>query len=137
MALVFTTKEAILNAVETALKTLSWIKTVDRQHMGIEEYDPKGALLNDLRESRRTVLKNCILVNYTLLLTVYVLDEATAALSTDLNAAIEQVKALFVGSTLGGIAKSVQITSVDTGGGFESPKASATFDLAIVYLSAV
>lgn len=141
MALVYTTKNAVMTALETALKTLSWVTTVDREHIGLEEYnykDNKGVMLHDIREVRRTVLIDCIDVNYTAAIVVYAIDESQEALSSTLNAAIEEVKLCIQQNFfLGGIVSKVIIGSVDTDMGFQSPQAWATFVLEISYLSEV
>ena len=141
MALTYTTKEAVLAALETALKTVSWITTVDRQHSGLgrdEDYEDKGCFVHDLREARRTVCLDCIVVNWSCLVSVYIQNESTETLATDMNAAIEQVKnAIQDASALRALIYGMKISMVDTGGQWNFPQAMATFDLEIMFLSAV
>jgi len=136
MALVYTTKEAVLAAVETALKTVSWISDVDRQQMGVGDYEsPKGCFVADVRESRRYALKDCIVVEYFVLLNVHVYEPENKELSTLLNSAVEDVKtALQTAFTLGGIVDKVIADSVDTSGSFEAPVAYATVALSVSFL---
>jgi len=140
MALVFTTKNAVLLGLETALKTISDIAGVDRKAIGVEEYEgDKGCFLADVRELRKTVLKDCIVVTYTAQVVVWVYnEEPDADLSGDLNLLIEEVKsALQNYFTLEGIVYKVIISQVDTDAGFEWPKAYGTFTLDILFLSGV
>ena len=138
MALVYTTKDAILTALETCLKRVSWVTTVDRQQVGVQEYQsPKGCFISDVRETRRTFLKNCILVDYTVMVVVFVYVEAQTSLSTEMNAALQEVKAqLVLDTTLGGLVDKVIINSIDTDSGFNAPNAYATLVLSIQYLGA-
>ena len=138
MALTYTTREAVLNALETALKTVSWITEVDRQQVGLpEDYSiPKGVLIHDIREVRRTVLKDCIDVRYTVMIVVYVYDEDFDSLSTDLNAAMEEVKGAIQNYfTLSGIVDKTIVETADTDAGFTAPQANGTLVLEISYLS--
>lgn len=140
MALTYTTKNAVLLKVEEALLTITGINEVDRKGIGVEEYEGnKGAFLADVRETRRTVLKDCIVVDYAAHIVMWIHDEdADADLSGKLNAVIEEIKTAIQNKfTLDGIVYKVIISQVDTDAGFEWPKAFGTFTLDILFLSGV
>lgn len=140
MALIYTTKNVVLLKLEEALLTISGIDGVDRKGIGIDEYEgDKGAFLADVRETRKTVLKDCIVVSYTAHIVVWIHNEEPEAdLSGQLNVIIEEIKAALQNKfTLDGIVYKVVISQVDTDAGFEWPKAYGTFTLDIFYLSGV
>ncbi len=145
MSLVYTTKEAVLAALSVGLLTITGIDTVDRQHVGVEEHEGvKGCFLSDVREQRRTVLQDCIVVSYTTQIVAWIYDEKftddpdTSTLSTMLDAIIEEVKAVIKNNfTLNSIVYKMIIPQVDTDGGFEAPYGYATFTLDINFLSNV
>jgi len=141
MPLTYTHKEHVLNALEVVLKTISWCTDVDRQHVGLSEYTrPKGCMIYDVRETRNTIAYDCVKVNLTVMVTVYVLAEGDDAekLSTLLNEAIEDVKRVIEANpTLNDVVDDVTIDSVDTGMGFAAPSGDATLSLSISFLSEV
>ena len=136
MSLVYTTKEAILDKLEFILKKVPWITTVDRQHLGIDEYEEKGVFIYDIREDRRTVVADCIDVTLLVLITVYVTDDSLETLSTTLNNALTDVKNILVQyNTLAGLATQVTVESIDTDMGFEAPQAHGAVTVRIRFLS--
>lgn len=135
-ALYFTTREAITAYLETALKNISGMKKVDRQHYeNFAEYDYPSAFLNEIRDTRRTHLLDIIEVKSLYTAIIFSKSE-TANLSTILNGLIQSgLTALLADQTCGGKAYSVDIQSVNTDEGFLAPHCAAIFMVEIMYLS--
>jgi len=136
MSVSYTEKEPVAVALYGKLNAVSEFQSVDRQYVEMGDYDYPGVFINDVREVRRTVLKDVVHVLWTVLIVVFVFDDSLT-LSTTLNAEIKRaIDALKVDVTLGvsGVYNT-RVLDVDTDEGFLRPHGVAMLTTEISYLT--
>jgi hypothetical protein len=138
MGIYFGTREAIAAWLESALLGISGMKRVDRQHMeNFENYEYPSAFLNELRESRKYVCSDVLLITASYTVVIFSKSE-DGNMSTLLNTLITQgLTALTSDGSAGGVAYGVEVASISTDQGFMEPHCAAIFMVNVSYLGQV
>ena len=129
------TKEEAAVALKAALDLPAFFSDVERQYVEKGNYTYPSIFFNDIREARNRKLLDVVLIDWTVLIVVYVYDGGTT-LSTTLNAAIaEALDAMKLDVTLGGKVYNVKVAQVDTDEGFLRPHGVALLTVTVTFLS--
>ena len=138
MSVRYTTKEAIAAKLYDKINAVSQFQNrVERQYVEVGTYEYPGVFINDVRETRRRVLKDAVHVVWTALLILYVFDEGTT-LSTTLNSTLASlISAVKADPTLDNLVYNTKIIQVDTDEGFLRPHGVALLTTEVEFLTQV
>jgi len=135
MALTYTTPEAVFAKIQLALETAGF-QGVDRQKgLKIDNYAYPGCFINDVMQTRKTLLRNVIDVTHFVSIPVFEKDTA-GTMHTTLNGIIQTaLAALKADPTWGGLCMDGTIERVTTDEGFYAPYCVAIIQLKLNYLA--
>jgi len=132
MSVYYGTKETIITNVYNVLVSLYNSQTVDRQYVEPGNYGYPSIYINDTSQTRKRILKDVVLIEWTINLVLFVYDEGST-LSTTINTELDRVcDKLKDDPTRGGLAYNTEIERIDLE--FEKPHAVALFTIKVIYL---
>lgn len=134
------TKEAILSDLETQLKTISGIKTVDYQRTDPRGASPErypGVFINDLRTDREQKLGDIWKNTFTAVLVGFVWAQPDEDLVTKMNSFIVTTKGKVLADPYrNNNARDTNVDTIVTDGGAYHPQGQFMMTLTIIFYSA-